>query len=98
MAITCVVKGRPSKNNDEQTTNKTAILRLLKRVIFSSMIAVMTVSTLTNCVLMPSMIIMRKNKMDHNGEIGKYDMASGFTINVSPMSEKENKYKCYTIT
>ena len=84
-----MVRGRPSKYNEEQTTNKTAILRLRNSVIFSSMMAVIMTSTFTNCVLIPNMMIIRKNKMDHSGDIGKYDMASGFTMNASPISEKK---------
>jgi hypothetical protein len=36
----------------------------------------------------PNIIIIRKNKMDHNGDTGKWDMAAGFTMNARPISEK----------
>ena len=85
------MRGRPSRYKEEQTANKTAILRRRNNLISSSIIAVIIVSMLTNSVLNPNIIIIRKNKMDHNGDTGKWDMAAGFTMNARPISEKQTK-------
>lgn len=69
--ITCVDRGNPRKNRTEQTRNRTTILFPRKTDMFSSMIAVMTVSMVTNWVLSPSMMIIRKNRMDHSDATGK---------------------------
>lgn len=64
-------------------TNRT--LRRRSNVMFSSMMAVMMVSMLTNWVLRPIMMIMRKNKIDQTGAAGKKDIAAGLTMKVRPI-------------
>lgn len=50
----------------------------------SSTIAVIKPSTVQNCESKPINRIIKKNRNDHNGEIGNCDMAFGYATNARP--------------